>query len=380
MKRLICCLDGTWNDDSKGSTPTNVLKLAKAIPAEAGGVRQVVQYIVGVGTGYGGKLGWGIGASGIEVGARVLEGYGFLVDNYEPGDEIYLFGFSRGAFQARSLAGLVAFVGIARRGAGFSPDAAWEAYRAGENGADPAELTRLRAASHYPARIKLVGVWDTVGNLGNPLLPWGHIAGRFRFHQTGLTATTDVGLHALSLDEKRGPFRPTLWTLPPGASLAPGQHVEQVWFAGSHADVGGGFATTALSDIALSWMAERAAATTGLAIDFGRLPRAGSLEPLGPQHSSTTGRIFQWSAWLPYIRLVKQRSDGVPRLRRVTLGRWRTGKVPRGHKVINETIHDSARQRFGQKVIEVADGEECWITYQPLNLAAALKAERKGKA
>ena len=379
MKRLICCLDGTWNDDTSESTPTNVLKLSRAIPTEAGGARQVVKYIVGVGTGYGGKLGFGIGASGIEVGARVLEGYAFLVEHYEPGDEIYLFGFSRGAFQARSLAGFIALVGIAKRGNGFSSDEAWQAYRAGKGEADEATLAKLRTAAHFPAPIKLVGVWDTVGNLGNPLMPWGRIAKRFRFHDTRLTETTDVGLHALSIDEKRGPFRPTMWTLPTGASLRQGQHAEQVWFAGVHADVGGGYKATALSDIALLWMAERAAATTGLGVDLDKLRRDAKPDPLGVQHSSTTGKIFKWSAWLPFVRLVHQRAAGVGYLRRLLLGRWRTGRVARGQVMINEQIHPSVRARFSNEVSEDAGGEMRRFTYRPRNLAAALKAEKRSK-
>ena len=379
MKRLICCLDGTWNDDKDEATLTNVVKLRRAIPAlDAGGIAQVVHYVVGIGTGYGGQLGFAIGASGIEVGERVKTGYKFLVENYAPGDEIYLFGFSRGAFEARSLAGFIAFAGIGRGDGAFSLDAAWSLYRQRPSDADETALAQLRATTHYPAPIKCVGVWDTVGNLGNPLRSSRIVRRLFDFHDTRLSPTVDVGLHALSIDERRGPFSPTLWTRPEGASLPAHQHVEQVWFAGVHADVGGGYKETAQSDIALLWMAERVAATTDLAINFEQLRRVTRPDPLGVQHASATGRVLRWSAKVPFVRLVAQDKRGVWTPRRIVLGTWRTSRVGGGQVPVNETIHESALARFGNSVPEDVAGKLRQIVYRPRNLSAALR-ESKGR-
>jgi hypothetical protein len=110
-------------------------------------------------------------------------------------------------------------------------DKAWSLYHAREKERDQEELAELRSAAHYPERIKCVGVWDTVGNIGNPFSSGGLIGRRFEFHNTRFSETIDGSLHALSVDELRGPFRPTLWTVPKGLDMPTNQHVEQVWFA-----------------------------------------------------------------------------------------------------------------------------------------------------
>lgn len=380
MKRLICCFDGTWNDDKNEETLTNVVKLFRAIPARApDGMEQRARYVIGIATGYHGRARFSIGASGVEVDDRIRTGYKFLVDNYQPGDEIYLFGFSRGAFQARSLAGFIDLVGIANPGSELALKEAWRLYRNRHTRTDDGRLQRLRTATHYPARIKCVGVWDTVGNLGNPLFSRGPVGKILRFHDTRLSPIIDVALHALSIDDKRGPFSPTLWTLPKGHAPPAGQHVEQVWFAGSHADVGGGYKEAGLSDIGLLWMAERIAATTPLAIDLDHLRRTTRPDPLALQHSSTTGAIFRWSALCPYIRLINQELRAIRLVRRMTLGTWRTSKTRRGMVPVNETIHDSVLQRFEKPILEQAGEASREIVYRPRNLAAALRKRNQPK-
>lgn len=306
MKRVILSLDGTWNDDKSGSPLTNVAKLHSAIEAvDANGVRQDAHYIEGIASTKGETALFLKGALGYGVSDRIQKAYEALAKSYGPGDDIYLFGFSRGAFEARSLAGFIALFGVAKAGAAFPFAKAWSLYRTREVKRDQAALAEIRALSHYPAPIKCVGVWDTVGNIGNPFIA-GPVSRSFAFHDTRLSDSTEVGLHALSVDEVRGPFRPALWSLPEGQTLAAHQHVEQVWFAGTHSDVGGGCRETALSDIALLWMAERVSAMTGLAFDRDKLARTTRPDPLGPQHSATTGAIFSWSGLFPFIRLVKQ--------------------------------------------------------------------------
>ena len=328
MKRIVVCLDGTWNDNRTGSTLTNVAKLHHAIVgSDANGVRQIAHYVVGIASTAGETAQFLKGAVGVGVDDRIRKAYELLAADYEPGDEIYLIGFSRGAFEARSLGGLITLFGVAKSIKEFPFDKAWSLYRRRAAGRSEPALAELRAAAHYPVRIKCVGVWDTVGNLGNPFSSGGPIGRRFKFHDTRLSDNIDVGLQALSIDEIRGPFRPALWTLPKDQTLPQHQHVEQVWFAGTHADVGGGFRETGLSDIALLWMAERATATTGIAFDMAELAKTTRPDPLGAQHTSATGSIFRWSRLFPFVRLVKQAVEGISPLRRSLFGTWRTSKV-----------------------------------------------------
>ena len=187
------------------------------------------------------------------------------------------------------------------------------------------------------------------------------------FHDTRLHDTIDVALHALAIDEQRGPFRPTLFTLPEGTTLASHQHVEQTWFAGTHADVGGGWPETELSDIALLWMAERAAATTGLAIDIDKLKEAAKPDPFGLQHFSATGWVYAFSRLVPFVRLIRQDLDAISPGRRRWFRSWRTGKLKAGLISLNETIHESALARLGQEVREARGKTVREITYQPQN-------------
>ena len=374
MRRLVYCFDGTWNDDTGENPLTNVVKLHRAVlPVDANGVEQLSRYIVGIATSYTGQTQFIIGALGVEVGKRVMAAYRELMEDYQPGDEIYLFGFSRGAFEARSLANFIAMFGVGCKDKGFSVEAAWALYRRHRSIQLRATMRDLRATSHYPIRTKCVGVWDTVGNIGNPLLPHGVLTRSLMYHDAHLPHTLEVGLQALSVDENRGPFSPTLWTLKKGADLAPGQHIEQVWFAGSHADVGGGYEETALSDIGLLWMTERATATTGLAFDVDRLRRETRPDPLGVQHLSAHGRIFGWSKVLPFVRFIKQDTRPLSGLRRSLLGFWRTDKLAPDEMSLNESLHESVVQRFGQRVTQMEGAKARDAVYRPANVAAVLE-------
>ena len=197
--------------------------------------------------------------------------YRFLVERYEPGDELFLFGFSRGAFTARSLAGLIRNAGILRREHAGRVDEAYRLYRARGDLAHPSGIeSRIfrRWYSHEPD-VHFIGVWDTVGALGIPGMR-GRLAERmWGFHDTQLSSHVSNAFHALAIDERRRPFAPTLWDRP---ADAPGQTLEQVWFAGVHSDVGGGYPNPGLSEIALLWMAGRAAAC-GLAFDAGQFTK-----------------------------------------------------------------------------------------------------------
>jgi uncharacterized protein (DUF2235 family) len=373
MKRLICLFDGTWDEPTDARTLTNVVKLAYAIsPKDQHGNEQMLRYEIGIATGGQGWQSFIAGALGLEVSTRIQTTYRWLCEVYQPGDEIFLFGFSRGAFQARSLANLIGLSGLAH-GASIEADAksAWSLYERNKSRPDPSAIKNLCQRTRYPVPIRLVGVWDTVGNLGLPVPDFDVFNGYFTFHDLALPAGLEVGLHALAIDEPRGPFSPTLWTLPKGRALKPGQTIEQVWFPGSHADVGGGLEASGLSDGALVWMGERAAALTGLGVDFGRLLAPPSPQPLAEQYCPTTG-LYKVAGIFPYLRLIQQNRRAMGWLRRTLFRGWRTSQLPAGEVSINETVHASAVQRFGRTVPFRYDQLVVRDSYLPANLAAVL--------
>jgi uncharacterized protein (DUF2235 family) len=259
VKRIVVCCDGTWNIPDQVS-PTNVVKVALALAdRDSSGVPQRVFYNAGLGTSRGERLRGG--AFGFGLSKHVRECYRFLVENYEPGDELYFFGFSRGAFTARSTAGMVRNSGILRREHASRLGDAYAIYR----GRDPTSHPRgtratlfRRSFSHEP-RVHFIGVWDTVGALGIPVLGpgWANVLNRrWEFHDTDLSTMVDLAYQALAIDEARGPFVPSLWNR---QDEARNQVLEQVWFAGVHSDVGGGYDDCALAEIPLLWLVDRAA-------------------------------------------------------------------------------------------------------------------------
>jgi len=364
MKRLVCLLDGTWNDDDGAAPLTNVAKLSRAISfTDSRGVRQLVRYVIGIAASQDKGLAFLKGAIGFEISDRIKAAYRFLSSTYEPGDEIYLFGFSRGAYEARSLTSFISLFGVARKDADFPIDEAWALYRKAEHKRDFNAVARVGADCHYPVRIRCLGVWDTVGNIGNPYWSWAWLSRKFDYHDTRLHDTIDVALHALAIDEARSPFRPSLFTYPDDATLPRHQHVEQVWFAGTHADIGGGWRETDLSDIALLWMVERVQARTDLAIDIDKLKRECRPDHLGLQHDSSTGRLYAFSRIKPYVRLIQQSLNDAEPARK-----WRTSRLARGLVSLNETIHESVLQRFGQAVKEMRGNVVRDIIYEPRTL------------
>lgn len=260
-KRLVLCCDGTWNtpDQESGgrSCPTNVTKLALAVADRADdGKEQRVFYHRGVGTSRWERLLGG--AFGFGLSRNVMDTYRFIVENFEPGDELFFFGFSRGAFTARSTAGFVRNAGILRPECADRLDEAYALYR--DRLAHPRgiESQLFRGSFSHETRIRFIGVWDTVGALGIPMdgLRWVNLLNRrWQFHNVELSTTVDAAFQALAIDEKRRPFKPAIWEQRPDAGR---QWLEQVWFAGVHGDVGGGYLDTALADITLCWMADRA--------------------------------------------------------------------------------------------------------------------------
>jgi uncharacterized protein (DUF2235 family) len=266
-KRIAFCADGTWDavQDS-----TNVYMLFKSLLVTAD---QVPYYDDGVGAD-GNPVEKAIGgAFGAGLFQKIKDGYTKIAHAYEEGDEIFLFGFSRGAYTARSLAGMIAVAGLPTKSFDDALiDTAFRAYR------DQAQRANLLAAlnksySMFAATLRLVGVWDTVGSLGIPATFGGVSSFLYEFLDTGLHPDVLNACQALAIDERRMEFPPTLWTSAPVA----GQTIEQVWFAGVHCDVGGSYPETGLSDITLGWMMGKARAL-GLKIDDTAWARYGSLD------------------------------------------------------------------------------------------------------
>ncbi len=229
---------------------------------------------------------------GVGIDGQICRAYGHLASHYRAGDRIYLFGYSRGAFAVRSLAGVIDRIGLLRHDAATERNVtlAYRHYRLNPDG--DAARAFARATCHLEAPIDMVGVWDTVKALGLRLpLLWMLTEKHHAFHNSHLGASIRHGFHALALDETRKVFEPVLWDCPPGWE----GNVEQVWFRGAHGDIGGQLgsyeAARPLANIPLVWMLERAEAC-GLDLPAGWRGRF----PCDPQ-APMVGTWMGWSKW-----------------------------------------------------------------------------------
>ncbi|WP_281983054.1 T6SS phospholipase effector Tle1-like catalytic domain-containing protein [Thalassorhabdomicrobium marinisediminis] len=309
MKRIAIFIDGTWNRPD-AEHPTNVVRLARCVRhRNDGDMAQVVLYSPGVGAGrgntrasraldrfLGGALGWGL--------TDIIEDvYRQLVFIYEPGDELMVFGFSRGAFAARSLVGLIRSSGIPARDKLAEIPAAMARYRSRAPDTHPDHPDTLAFRARFAPRVILndteqrwrekqgiktggtvrlsiayLGVWDTVSALGLPaFLPFAaRFNAQYRFHDAKLSSIVRAARHAIALDERRRLFPSHPWDNMPvlnarhDSNLIP-THMQQ-WFPGNHGSVGGGGSRVGLSSIALNWIA-LGAARAGLALDWSEVDR-----------------------------------------------------------------------------------------------------------
>ncbi|KAK0544354.1 hypothetical protein OC846_000590 [Tilletia horrida] len=306
-KKLVLALDGTFLARREALIRgtqvalgieylSNIALLAQAVKThDQDGVPQVVYYQSGVGTSLGLISNLISGATGFGLLDNLIKAYSFLVTNFNEGDEIHIFGFSRGAFTARALSGFIAYAGIIKKsqlgflapiitaymqrspgnpGANRQAAEVYHKYTGLWPGADSIEHEREETckmcaisseqelAMHWtlmdgdqrvkPPTIKTIGVWDTVGSLGIPgLFNLPAISRRFQFFDVTLSPNVQNAFHALALQENRADFSPTLWK---AQDKKTHQTVKQVWFTGSHPDIGGGFYEHGLSDITLAWM------------------------------------------------------------------------------------------------------------------------------
>jgi uncharacterized protein (DUF2235 family) len=354
-KRIVLSFDGTWNipDEDPADqivTDTNVARFHDAVHRrDDDGVEQLRHYYHGIGTRWFERLAGG--GLGIGVSRTMMAGYRDLSLEYEPGDSVFLLGFSRGAYTARALAGIISRCGLLsapRAGAAVAPDdpnppaddPLLNAYQHWTmRGRDDDERRRFREAADAfaavfcrPARIAFLGVWDTVGALGIP----GRIFDRFNttlfeFADRDLTPIVDRAYHAVALDEHREDYKATLWNRRASRT----QHMEQCWFVGDHCDVGGGHRLAVgdprIADISLAWMQENAR-EAGLALTA-TVPDAACS---GARAHDTYAKFLKGAYALRhprYLRPVRQTREG------------------------NETIHQSVRDRVA------ADAD-----YHPQNL------------
>lgn len=283
FKRLIVACDGTWLNSDNGmvngklSVPSNVTRMSRAIKAVSqDGVPQIVNYHFGVGSA-GGRLNRIVsGATGEGLGDNVREAYSFLANNYHPGDEIFLLGFSRGAFTARSIGGLIGEVGLlTKKGLNSLPEVFEDVQHRRDSKYVPknpnvpfphkpsasspryADELERRGLTRLDIRIKVIAVWDTVGSLGTPRFSFLQKLGlqtpeskEMSFYDTKLSPCVENAFQALALDERRSAFSPAVWEKPPGNKTT----LRQVWFPGAHSNVGGGYDDQQLANITLAWM------------------------------------------------------------------------------------------------------------------------------
>lgn len=298
-RRLVICCDGTWQSSvsSKENVPSNVTKLCRLI-ARIGEAKddptkkfhQIVYYDSGIGTGdLSSSEAKRQGGTGAGLAENVIEAYNFIVQNFVPGDEIFCFGFSRGAYTARAVAGLVSDIGVIRptdmqffpdlyrlymtndEGIEFRKTEAWSWFTKGKLSKKGEELKKRNIdvdeatkddlkllaeaweirphgelALPGSRKVKVVGVFDTVGSLGIPdmvglNLAWGRT--KYGFHNVKLTENIEHAFQALALDERRKAFRPTLWYIPKDLVDDPNRptpELKQAWFPGVHINIGGG--------------------------------------------------------------------------------------------------------------------------------------------
>ncbi|KAI0871473.1 hypothetical protein GGS24DRAFT_58553 [Hypoxylon argillaceum] len=302
-KRIIICCDGTWQNSDNGyvksnrnkpvsrlQIPSNVTRISKCFRRTCSdGVFQIIYYQSGVGSRSGVLDRLFGGAFGIGISENIREAYAFLCANYVDGDKIVLLGFSRGAFTARSIGGMVSDLGLLNRN---GMDYFFPIFKDMQNwtnehyddpfptipftnkpkGEGAAAIYRERLIENY-TRVKedkgqggliqvlAIGVWDTVGSLGIPDVEFLSRLGikrcthEYQFYNTHLSTKIQHGFHALALDETRGPFTPTLWER--RLQEQDTSDLRQVWFPGSHANIGGGWPDQGVADTTLAWMMDQ---------------------------------------------------------------------------------------------------------------------------
>ncbi|MDN3523089.1 DUF2235 domain-containing protein [Halomonas ramblicola] len=257
-QRLILLFDGTWNDPQDR---TNIYRLARDISDyDAHGVRQSFFYEPGVGTRQWERITGG--AFGVGLSRNLQKGYDWLVRHYLEGSQIFVLGFSRGAYTARSLVGMIRKCGLLRVATPGLVEEAEALYRDKQIAPDDARCSDFRRRYSREIEIHFIGVWDTVGALG---IPGTNLSehGRYAWHDTELSSIVRHAYQAVALDEHRAAYDIALWTHAGGQKKPSQLEVEQRWFIGAHANVGGGYRMAdggfdPLASLAYGWMCQKA--------------------------------------------------------------------------------------------------------------------------
>lgn len=351
-KNIVVCCDGTGNEF--GAQNSNVVKLYRTLICDAA---QIAYYHPGVGTMGSRSALTRIGkwwtrviglAFGYGISDNVAEAYQFLMRTFEPGDRVYIFGFSRGAYTARSLGGMLHAVGLLTLGnEGLIPYAIrmLKQKQIDFNVAFDFKKTFSRECKPY-----FVGVWDTVSSVG-----WVYNAVHFPFTNIGKNPDPAIVRHAISIDEHRAFFRQNLF----GTPSDPNQDVKEVWFAGVHSDVGGSYpeAESQLSKIALRWLL-REAELAGLSVDpkrkaeilGGKPPNVAPDPNTKNQHESLRGWWWIAEFW-PKVVHIETPQHTWRRSIRVNLARRRWISP-------NSLVHRSVEERLANPT----------LGYRPSNL------------
>ncbi|WP_423906443.1 DUF2235 domain-containing protein [Candidatus Spongiihabitans sp.] len=244
-KNIVICYDGTGNE--YGDNNTNVVKIFEHIVRDK---EQIGFYDPGVGTfsslgrNFGKKVGAVLGkAFGAGLQQNIEDGYEYLMNRFEEGDKVFIFGFSRGAFTARKLAGMLHCFGVLQKGSKNLIPYVSKMYL--KRNFDVCQ--KFKASFSHECKPHLIGVWDTVASLG-------YFHGK-KFSNQTLNQDIKYAYQAISIDEKRKMFPVSIWD---ESKKSEQQTIEQVWFSGVHSDVGGYYTNCGLSDIALAWMMDKA--------------------------------------------------------------------------------------------------------------------------
>ena len=299
MKNIVICCDGTRGKYGAREKNTNVVRLFERLGQD--GADQVSYYDPGVGT-HSSVWTWpgrrisnlvvsatGVSLVGAGVKGNVRQAYKYLMDHYEPGDQVFLFGYSRGAHTVRVLAGMLHKCGLLTRGSDNLIPYMTNIYNDKNNEQIANGFKRSfsrKCAPHF------IGVWDTVASVGFiPLL-------RRRFSNNRLNPDVANAYQALAIDEERWHFQPSVWEQD---NLPEGQTIEQVWFPGCHADIGGqDLESRGISDIPLTWMVEKAA-------DEGLRLQGNWRNGLKPDYRQTIKWSWKWY-WLLTLHGPKKRT------------------------------------------------------------------------
>ncbi|MDA0588052.1 MAG: DUF2235 domain-containing protein [Planctomycetota bacterium] len=323
-RNIVICCDGTGNQFGRHNT--NVVNTYKELVRNDS---QHTYYDPGLGTFsplgrvMGKKVGKALGlAFGWGLQTNIEDAYEYLMDHHQPGDHVYLFGFSRGAYTVRSLAGMICKLGVMQRGSKNLIPYASLLYNA--RGNDDIAADFKRTCSH-DCNMHCIGVWDTVGSLG-------HLYSRHRFFDVTLHPEIRHGYHAVSIDEKRRKFPVILWD---ESRKTNAQVIYQVWFPGVHSDVGGSYPESGLSDGSLKWMLNRCEAA-GLKLKTGWRDRIQpNPEDKASQHESRTGF---WKVWPKATRRIPEGSrihDSVIRRTEAGVG-YAPANLPKEYTVVSD--------------------------------------------